>query len=837
MIKGNKARAYPVSDANANKEILDANTSRAFPQSDGQRDKNKNSHLNINKIRLATWNLGSLTGRSQELSKTLKRRGINICCLQETRWKGSKSKDIGNDYQVLYHGTDNQRNGVEIVLDKHFKTRIINVTRKSDRIMGIKLALDDQQVTNIISVYAPQTGCTEVEKLEFWEDLDDLMHNIPRNELKIIGADLNGHVGATNTSGGLAHGGYGIGETNKQGEDILEFSCRHALSLINTNFQKKQEHLITYKSGGRTSQIDYILADMVLKKKFKDCKVIPGEPLATQHRLLVAVYALPKPIKTIVNRTPRTKWKDLNGPKGTQLRTAVIEYLETDLSVNYSSAEDMWSKFETRCRAKAAEILGISKGPFGNGKDPNWWNDIVKDSVANKKACFKKWQRSQLQKDKDLYMEAKKDAKKCVAQQRAQSNQLFYNSLENAKNADEVLKIAKSRHRATMDIKVNKFIKSKDQQILTDNIQIRERWFEYYERLLNEEFPNEDPTPCKPTYGPVPEIGSDEVKHATMKMKSGKATGPDEIPADLWKALGPIGVAWLTKLFNIILATKNIPDSWRQSFLLPFYKNKGDVALCENYRGIKLTSHTLKIWERVLNKRILNISQTSPNQFGFTASRSTIDAIQTVRIMMEKFRINKKDLHLTFIDLEKAFDRVPRKLVWEALRAQNVPEYYVELVQDMYIKVSTRVRSLAGISRAFEVKVGVHQGSVLSPLLFNLVMDYLTRNIPSPLPWTMLYADDIVLTADTATNLQELLNMWTRALEKHGLRVSRSKTEYLKCPFSRTNIPETICIGDAPVPSVERGRKRPRPPALYLVDKYRKRPQESPGAPTDNPRS
>ncbi|XP_047999232.1 uncharacterized protein LOC125236463 isoform X2 [Leguminivora glycinivorella] len=138
---------------------------------------------------------------------------------------------------------------------------------------------------------------------------------------------------------------------------------------------------------------------MVVKTKFKDCKVIPGEPLATQHRLLVAVYTLPKPIKHIVDRTPRTKWKDLNGPKGIQLKNAVIEYLETDISVNYSSAEHMWSKFEAKCRATAGTILGISKGPFGSGKDPNWWNDTVKDSLASKKACFKKWQRSQLQEE------------------------------------------------------------------------------------------------------------------------------------------------------------------------------------------------------------------------------------------------------------------------------------------------------------------------------------------------------------------------------------------------------------------------------------------------------
>ncbi|KAI8434943.1 hypothetical protein MSG28_003410 [Choristoneura fumiferana] len=134
-------------------------------------------------------------------------------------------------------------------------------------------------------------------------------------------------------------------------------------------------------------------------------------------------------------------------------------------------------------------------------------------------------------------------------------------------------------------------------------------------------------------------------------MKNHKATGPDGIPADLWKTLGDTGVEWLTILFNNILSSNRIPEAWRHSYLLPFYKNKGDVSDCGNYRGIKLTSHTLKIWERILHNRFLKLVAISDNQCGFTASRSTTDAIQTVRILMEKGRSNHEDLHLVFIPI------------------------------------------------------------------------------------------------------------------------------------------------------------------------------------------
>ncbi|KAI5630734.1 hypothetical protein NE865_16553 [Phthorimaea operculella] len=252
---------------------------------------------------------------------------------------------------------------------------------------------------------------------------------------------------------------------------------------------KKPEHLITYKCAGKASQIDYIIADNAVKQKFKDCKVIPGEALTSQHRILVAVYDLPKPIKTTVDRTPRIKWKELDNSKGEHLLGELKTYLETDLNEEYNSAEEIWTKFEHTCKNKAKSILGVSKGGLSTGKDPSWWSNDIKDTLANKKTLFKKWQSSQRVEDEDDYKEAKKHAKRCVAQERGKASESFYEKLENAKTENEVLKVAKQRHRATIDIKLNKYIKDKDQNLLTDSTKIKNRWSEYYGELLNEEFP------------------------------------------------------------------------------------------------------------------------------------------------------------------------------------------------------------------------------------------------------------------------------------------------------------------------------------------------------------
>ena len=261
-----------------------------------------------------------------------------------------------------------------------------------------------------------------------------------------------------------------------------------------------------------------------------------------------------------------------------------------------------------------------------------------------------------------------------------------------------------------------------------------------------------------------------------------------------------MGIKLLTRLFNRLLVGERMPEEWRRTVLIPIYKNKGDAQCCRNYKEIKLMSHTMKIWERIIEARPRDSVEISKQQCGLMPGKGTTDAMFALRMLMEKYRKGQRELHCVFVYLEKAYNRVPWEELWYCMRKSGIVEKYVRLVQDMYEGSETVVRCAEG-TESFKVKVGLHQGSALSLFLFAVTMDRLTDEVRREPPWTMLFADDIVIFEETSEEVEWRLKSWRYALERRGMKVSRSKTEYL-C-INGGNDDETVKTEDTKVPRVK----------------------------------
>ena len=277
--------------------------------------------------------------------------------------------------------------------------------------------------------------------------------------------------------------------------------------------------------------------------------------------------------------------------------------------------------------------------------------------------------------------------------------------------------------------------------------------------------------------GPVEKVVRNEIVEAMQSMKSGKATGTSEVGMEMIVANGEIGVKVMIELCQRLLDGRGMPDEWKTSVIVPIFKGKGDVMSCRSYRGVKLLEYAMKIVERVLERQIRALANLNEMQFGFMPGKGTVDAIFMVRRIQEEYQKKDKKLYMCFVDMEKAFDRVPRKVMEWAMRKKGLSEVIVWAVMSLYDGAKTRVRVGSAYSEEFEVNVGVHQGSVLSPLLFAIVVDVITENARRGVVNELLHADDLVIMSEDMEDLKERFWNWKDALERKGWKVNTRKTK------------------------------------------------------------
>ncbi|KAK6742269.1 hypothetical protein RB195_009870 [Necator americanus] len=426
---------------------------RGLPARGRSRLKKLVCHRQQHPVRLATLNVGTLTGRSRELADSLRKRRVDISCVQETRWKGSKARELGDGYKLIYHGTSN-RNGVGIILNESFRNSVTAVDRLSDRLMAVKVDTGKVEL-RVVSAYAPQGGCSKEEKASFWEDLEQYVQSLENEEILLIGGDFNGHVGSRKDGFESCHGGYGYGARNDDGLRILEYAVASDLIIANT----------------------------------QPC------------------------------RCPRT-------------------------SARYG-LENLPSKRHARTETQRIK----------------WWNlKDRKEAAIRGKSKYKLWWRTRQPEDRGAYLAAKREAKKAVSKAKSDRHKAVYDMLDTREGERAVYRLVRARHLSTLDMEHTKIVKAADETVLRRSGQILERWREYYNLLCDEEFCH-PPIPTVPSVeGPVLPITAVEVSAALAKMKSNKATGPDDIPADVWKLLGDRGPMWLATLFNKIVAEGRTPD-------------------------------------------------------------------------------------------------------------------------------------------------------------------------------------------------------------------------------------------------------------------------------------
>ncbi|CAF2069980.1 unnamed protein product [Rotaria magnacalcarata] len=257
--------------------------------------------------------------------------------------------------------------------------------------------------------------------------------------------------------------------------------------------------------------------------------------------------------------------------------------------------------------------------------------------------------------------------------------------------------------------------------------------------------------------------------------------------------------------FTDVWKNEQMAKEWSVTTPIRLYKNKGDKKICDNYREIALLIATSKIFSHIILNRIQDLidGQLLEIQSGFRPNRSTTDQIFTLKMTMERKRSEfNKPLLMCFIDIAKAYDSVNRDLLWIVCHSYGISEKLINLLKMLYKDSIAKVKVNGEVSDRFEMKTGVMQGGIPSPILFNILFDFIIRRVIDEAGVTgvkfsygsndfchgrsenhddfhilaLLYTDDLVVMCETATDVEKFIKTFEKVTQQFGLTMSIKKT-------------------------------------------------------------
>jgi hypothetical protein len=286
-------------------------------------------------------------------------------------------------------------------------------------------------------------------------------------------------------------------------------------------------------------------------------------------------------------------------------------------------------------------------------------------------------------------------------------------------------------------------------------------------------------------------ISETEVFKALKCLKNKKASGKDEIIAEMIKYGASFFTPALTRLFNLVFSSNNFPTLWSDSLISTIFKS-GSLLLPSNYRGISVGSCISKLFCIVLHIRLKKFIKDNnlytKLQIGFEEKCRTSDHILTLKTLIDKYRNQKKRLFACFVDFKQCFDTIWREGMLYKLLLNGVGGLFYRNIRSMYSNTVNYVKMSNGLSPPFPSNIGVKQGCVLSPTLFKLYV----KDLPDVFdqschPVTllsskincMMYADDTVLLSESAEGLQNCLNKLQEYCSTWHLEVNPKKTKIM----------------------------------------------------------
>lgn len=666
-------------------------------------------------------------------------------------------------------------------------------------------------VLSVVCFYSPLDNETERATLAY-ESLRDTVASCSVKGPVVVLGDFNARVGNRHARVGPHNEDCPVSANGARLLHLLD-----ACDLFCLNGRVEGPVAYTRMARNERSVLDYALISSDLVGSGCEMRV-HHSPYGSDHLPLLVHIPIPDGVQRasrpnsalqLLNTNVLTRLDEKGEAKRLELRLGLhqaladwkarCEALSTgDIPEDPSAEmEELWTAFSTTVMTVASGILGLRK----KGLRRTFWTPELSKLAKRRDDAFHAFRNNPAPETWASYVDLRRSLADTAAERRASHWAEICDSAEKMETVHPAtlwrrIRRLTGKKRARLDpTRVNRA------RTTTEACEI---WKTHFSRVGNDEATASTPAPTPvPVADLVPRpatpevleaaahcsdpISPEEVNTALSQMANHKAPGNDRIPTEVLR-FGDLA-SFLSPFFSLCLRWKKTPSAWKEAIVVPVPK-KGTANVPDNYRGISLISCVCKLYCRILNARLAKIlePQIAEEQGGFRPGRGCDDQIFTLSEVIKRYYTQRKSLYLVFVDFEKAYDRVWRDALWAKLHNLYVPTDTIAVLQELYSRCSNRVRVGDCVSEPFETTLGLKQGCVMSPLLFNAYINDLALKLrtshgvpigPNRRLTSLFFADDLVIVAESLADCQRSLQTLESFCASWRMRVNVSKTEVM----------------------------------------------------------
>jgi len=808
-----------------------------------KRSRSFREFRDLSSLQLGTLNVqGGLHSAQKcaEIETHARIRGLDVLALQETRLKPNGKVPSFNGFSLLHWANADGMGGVGFLVANHIAPLVAELPRSHANQLWIKVrGTGGQQSLCICSAYMPQESANAEFRTEAWDNLleSTVLHQ-SENEVVIAG-DLNAKLGRQFVQAkGVLLNRHDRGKLTGNGKLLVKFLGATSMVSLGprsrpAGVNQKQKFWYTRldPKTGTKSQIDHILVSLKQMKRFASQFEVDYTELGTDHHLCLAKVLAPKRPARLPDRVTKRFLVELlagrsvenSRERKTALKeSAKAEYVDElakafgeDYSPNFIAADepnptkradavvaDFVKRMETALEAS------VGSRTVSNKFSRSWFSADVKKAIQERRKAYEAYRNSGLIGDWNHFCSLRKAARTLVRSRQKEEWDKLIHQLEETHKKDarlhwSLIKRITARSRSPKA----SAIRQADGTLTVTDAERRNAWGEYLGSL------------GRPTASPlfdvsfeqeirdkvrefevlshieehselVEDFSPEEWNVALASLKNGKAAGLDGIRNEALKYSGDNFRSWGLQLFNWIQRTETIPPTWGKSLVVFIYKD-GEVADPSNYRGISLISCLAKLylnmWTQRLTRHIEN--RLADEQNAFRRRRSTGDSVYVFHEALLRHKRGLKPAYCCFIDFRKAFDYVWRDGLSYTLWEYGVRGKAWRILRAIFSDVEAAALIDGIPSKFHSLQMGVRQGDPLSPLLFIIFINRLADALNQTgigLQFgnadklaSLLFADDIVLLAESAEDLQKLIDVVADFCGKWRMHLNVNKTKVM----------------------------------------------------------